>query len=339
MRKTISMAVTIVIVILINLTSVFAEKQQLDIKWVEGPTNVNISGIAKLDLSGDYRYANKEDTVKIMEYIGNPSSKAEIGSIFPKNQNENWYIVFEYSEIGHVKDKDKDKINADELLKSYKKGNEEANKIRRKNGIPELHIKDWIEKPNYNEDLHSLVWGILCESADGNTANYESRLLCREGYVSATLVCSDTELNTYKTNLKKVIDKFSFVEGKRYEDYVEGQDKLSDLGLAALIVGGTAVAAKKGILVILLAFLKKGGVLILAPIIALFGKLFGRKKSGKATEENDDNNNALLVGEAIDTQQNTFSEVEGEIAASNSVEDNIKEDNVEDNNVEDDKSI
>jgi uncharacterized membrane-anchored protein len=295
----------------------FAEEQPLDIKWVEGPNTVSMDNISKLDLSSEYLFADKESTVKIMESIGNPKTGTEIGSVFSKNQNENWFVIFEYYETGHIKDNDKDKIDADDLLKSIKKGNEEANKERKKMGMQPLNVVGWLEEPNYNEQFHSLVWCTLAESAKGYSANYESRLLCREGYVAATLVCSDKDLEATKPHLKKIIDKYSFVEGKRYEDYVEGKDKLSDLGLAALIVGGSAIAVKKGFLVVLLVFLKKGGIVLFVPIVAFFRRLFGRKKprhvmntEGEQNGENSDKNDSMT--------QNVESETLEEIASADS---------------------
>lgn len=322
------------LVTMIFSTTALAEEETLDIKWVEGPSNVALEDMATINLPDQFLFANKADTVKLMEYFGNPSSNAELGSVFPKSENENWFIIFEYFEVGHVKDDDKDKINADDLLASMKKGTEEANKERAKNDIPPLTITGWLEQPNYNEDLHSLVWCVLCESENGKSANYESRLLCREGYVSATLVCSDEELEAVKPYLKQVVDKFRFNEGKRYEDYVKGKDKLSDLGLAALIVGGSAVAVKKGILVALLVILKKGGILIFIPIIAFFKRLFGRKK--RAAQE------MQMVDTGSETSDNESSQINDDFAVSgHNILNEASEESLaanEDNGLEDDGS-
>jgi len=63
-------------------------------------------------------------------------------------------------------------------------------------------------------------------------------------------------------------------EGHRYEDFVPGIDTVADGGLSALLGGGVAQA---GLLVLLLAFLKKGGFVLLALPFVWLKNLFGRK--------------------------------------------------------------
>lgn len=284
--KKLSLSLVLLIVMLFNCAAaVYGEQKQPEITWTQGPASINIENMAKMDLPAGYLFANKADSIKLMEYFHNSKNDNTVGSIFTQNQKENWYIIFENYDIGHIKDNEKDKIDADKLLKSYKDGTEEGNKQRRKDGLPEMTVKGWLEPPKYDSQLHTLVWCILAESSEGNTINYEARLLCREGYIAATLVCSDAELETAKPQFYEIIQKLSFNEGKRYEDYVAGKDKLSDLGLTALVVGGTALAVKKGLLVAILIFLKKGGIVLLAAIGGFFGKLFSKSKKKKHETE------------------------------------------------------
>ena len=70
----------------------------------------------------------------------------------------------------------------------------------------------------------------------------------------------------------------SFTQGNRYSDYLPGTDTVAAVGIGGLIAG--KAAAKAGLLVLLLAFLKKGAVLVLLPLFWLKNKLFGRKDNG-----------------------------------------------------------
>lgn len=67
----------------------------------------------------------------------------------------------------------------------------------------------------------------------------------------------------------------SFTEGNRYADYVPGVDTMAAVGIGGLIAG--KVAAKAGLLIVLLAFLKKGFILLLLPLFWLKNKFFGKR--------------------------------------------------------------
>lgn len=258
------------------------------INWIQGPGPIMMGDLASIKIEEPYIFADKKDTVKLMEYFGNPSTDSELGSVFPKTDDESWFVIFEYSDTGHIKDTDKDKIDADALLKSIKEGTEASNKEREKLGASPLYITGWMEAPNYNEELHSLVWCTRGESDSGSVLNYEARLLCREGYVSATLVCAEEELAIAKPHMTAIINDFMFVDGKRYQDYVEGKDKLSEMSLAALVAGGAVVATNKGILVGLLLLLKKFGIVIVAALVGAFKKFFWKNKDVDHVSETTD---------------------------------------------------
>ncbi|MBL4930129.1 DUF2167 domain-containing protein [Tabrizicola sp. KVB23] len=72
-----------------------------------------------------------------------------------------------------------------------------------------------------------------------------------------------------------VLKMITFTDGNRYADYLPGTDTVAAVGIGGLIAG--KVAAKAGLLVLLLAFLKKGAILVLLPLIWLKNKLFGKK--------------------------------------------------------------
>src|SRR5579859_3409152 len=65
------------------------------------------------------------------------------------NPEGSWHVQIEYADSGYIEDSDADKLDADELLDSYRQGTEEQNKIRKSHGTAELFIDGWSEKPRY----------------------------------------------------------------------------------------------------------------------------------------------------------------------------------------------
>ena len=57
-------------------------------------------------------------------------------------------MLFEFSDVGYVKDDEKDKLDADKLLASIKRGTAEANKERVRAGNPPLEIVGWEVPPS-----------------------------------------------------------------------------------------------------------------------------------------------------------------------------------------------
>lgn len=110
----------------------------------------------------------------------------EIGSVFPIAEDQTWSVYFEYEESGHISDDDKDEIDADALLDSYKKGTEESNKER-----PEedhMFVDGWETPPAYDEKLKSLTALILGGAGPGG--GEKSRADRRSGSaVKKVLVC------------------------------------------------------------------------------------------------------------------------------------------------------
>ncbi|HEY2494578.1 MAG TPA: DUF2167 domain-containing protein [Paenibacillus sp.] len=258
-----------------------AEEEEVILNWVEGSgQQVTLGDKAKLTLQTGLVYLNGEDTVKNkLDYGIQPNNK-EIGSVFPMDENESWVVYFDYDDVGHVKDEEKNDIDADALLQSYVEGTEEANKERE----PErqLFVDGWDVAPVYDENLHSLKWSLLAHDNNKETIiNYNVRLLTREGYVSAILVSDPAHLEADRKSFESmVLSNFSVNSGERYEDFDESTDKLAEYGLTGLIVGGAGlvVAKKVGLIALIVVFFKRFGVVVVAAIVGGWRVLRGRSK-------------------------------------------------------------
>ncbi|EHS56353.1 hypothetical protein WG8_3566 [Paenibacillus sp. Aloe-11] len=269
--------------------------------WIEGGKKVDLGNVAEVDLAPSLLFLDAANTAKASRMNHDKPSGNEIGSIFPKDENQNWEVVFEYYELGHIKDDEKEDIDADAILESYKEGTEESNKEKAESD--RLYVTGWDVEPFYNEGTHNLTWSMLAE--DGNKEkliNYNVRLLTRQGYISAILVSDPAHLDADKKFLsEKILPKLTVKSGERYEDFNASTDKISEYGLTGLILGGAglAVAKKAGLLALLFAFFKGAGVKVIVLIGAacagvfgvigkFFAKLFRRKKSEAVQDETND---------------------------------------------------
>jgi uncharacterized membrane-anchored protein len=257
------------------------------IKWVHGPTTAELGdGLAQIKVPEGYLFADKAETKKIMEMTGNPPSDLEVGLIAPADDAKTWFLVFEFNEVGYVKDDDKDEIDADAILKSIREGTEAANEERKKMGADPIEIVGWFEKPHYDINTHDLVWAIEGKSKQSGLVNYDVRLLGRRGYISATLVTDPKAMAADLANVQALLGGFSFKEGNRYAEWKSG-DKIAEYGLAALVAGGAGAAALKlGLFAQIGKLLAKGWKLValgFAAVASWFKRVFGKKRQDSVT--------------------------------------------------------
>lgn len=299
MKKAIIILLSIVFITIfipITVTASQGGQSQPQIDWIDGPGVVDVGDdLAKLDLPSGYMFANGEDAQKIMKYFGNLVSDAEVGIVFPEEQD--WYILFEYDKVGYVKDNEKEDLDADKLLETMIDDNEEANKERARQNFTPIDINGWDEKPHYDESTHNLVWSIIIESDGYKSINYNTRLLGRYGITAVTLVADPNQIEEVKPKLNMILNNFSYVEGKKYSDYVEG-DKVAEFGLLALIAGGAGVAGKLGFFAKILLVFKKLWIFLFAGVAAFYKKiknLFSKNKD--PYHDNYESNNNFNIYE------------------------------------------
>ncbi len=260
-----------------------AGKQQFlaSLKWTKGPAKGALGTLAEIQVPAGFMLTGKDGTQKLMRAMGNPAGDSELGLLAPTNLE--WFVVFEFSNVGYVKDDDKDKLNPDAILKSIKDGTEASNKQREKMGSRPIHVVGWDKSPTYNPESHNLEWAIRAESGGDQILNYNTRLLGRKGVMEANLVVEPSKLAETLPIYSDLLKTYSYTEGERYAEYRQG-DKLAKYGLAALITGGAAaVAIKTGLFASLILMFKKAGKLLILGVIAIgvwIKKLFtGRQKS------------------------------------------------------------
>lgn len=251
-----------------------------EIDWIEGPSAGELGDVARVDVPEGFVFAGRDDTRELMELMENPVSGQEVGFLAPAG--EDWFVVFEFEKIGYVNDDEKEALDADAILESLRSGNQKANEIRRKKGWGTLEIVGWHRAPHYNQETHNLEWATLARSETGETViNYNTRLLGRNGVMSATLVSSPDRLEEVLPVSSNLLAGYDYLPGNRYAEFRAG-DKIAEYGLTALITGGVAVAAVKS------GLLQKFGkfiVLAFVAVIGFFKKILGGLLGRKSEEE------------------------------------------------------
>lgn len=252
-----------------------------NVKWQTGPSVGALSDVAEVQLPAGYVFAGANDTRTIMEANQNPTSGKEVGFVAPPERE--WFAVFEFDDVGYVRDDEKGELDAAALLESIKAGTDTANKERQRRGWPIMTITGWEQPPRYDESTHNLEWAIRGESEGAPVINYNTRLLGRRGVMEVTLVTDPSNLATSLPKFKSMLAGFGFSQGQKYAEFRQG-DRIAEYGLKGLIVGGgTAVLVKSGALkwlwklivplfIAISAFFKK--------VVAFVKNLFSRQQSG-----------------------------------------------------------
>jgi uncharacterized membrane-anchored protein len=241
------------------------------VKWTKGPAKAQVGSVAALDVPAGYVFTDGAGARAMLEAMGNLTSGEELGFLAPTSFV--WFATFRFSDEGYVKDDEKDKLNADKLLKSIKAGTEAANKERKSRGWPTIHVVGWEQPPAYDPETHNLGWAIRAESEGEPVVNFNTRLLGRKGIMSVNLVVEPDKLPATLPEFKGLLTSYDYNSGQRYAEYRSG-DKVAAYGLTALVVGGAAAgAAKLGLFAWLAAFLKKGWKLVVIGVVAIGGFL------------------------------------------------------------------
>ncbi|MBS1513074.1 MAG: DUF2167 domain-containing protein [Bacteroidetes bacterium] len=243
------------------------------------------NGHAKLNVPAGFKYLNAEQSNYVLtEVWGNPKQDGILGMIFPENgspvSDGPYAFVIKYEEIGYVKDEDADKINYDDLLKQIQKDEDEANKTRKAEGYPAIHMVGWASPPFYDKTNKVLHWAknISFEGEDENTLNYEVRLLGRKGVLSMNAVASMKNIDSVKRDINTILAMPSFTDGNTYKDFDSKTDNVAAWTIGGLVAG--KVLLKVGFWAVLGKFFIAAWKFIVLGVAAVWGaikKFFGRK--------------------------------------------------------------
>jgi uncharacterized membrane-anchored protein len=270
--------------------------------WVEGPKHVSLPHGVEFDLPAKRLFLAQPHAGKLLERQGNLHNKDLLGIVIPEDDNdEGWVITLRFEDEGYVKDDEKP--DAKDILEAIREGEPDYNEERKKRGFGPIHAEGWKEEPHYDATKHQLEWALLVATAEGKTVNLNTRILGRKGFASVNFLVEPEALDRNRAAATEVRSAVTFGPGHRYEEFDAKKDKVAEYGLTGLVLGGAGFglmkAAKIGLLakfgkllLTALSVLKKGVVLVLAAIAALFKKLFGGRSAPREASARTDGESA-----------------------------------------------
>ena len=163
-------------------------------KWVKGPNAADIGGIAEVKLNEGWVATDGNGARMMLEASQNLTSGKEIGLV--GSSDLAWCVLFEFDEVGYVKDDEKNSLDAPKMMKSMQSSQEAANKELKKRGWPSMEIVGWQKEPLYNATTHNLEWGLRIkgEQSTQETINYNVRVLGRKGVMVVTLLVNPEKI-------------------------------------------------------------------------------------------------------------------------------------------------
>ena len=242
--------------------------------WQGGPGEGAIGAQATIRIPIGFSFLDDGNTRRFLELMGNPPRDQHY-LIAPANLD--WFAVFSFDPAGYVRDDEK--IDAQALLESLRKGDGPGNEERKRLGMGPIYTDGWHVPPRYDPGARRLEWGMRLRDDRGALhVNYTNRLLGRGGVMSAVLVASPQTMNDDMKAFNRILAGYKFVAGEQYAEFRQ-DDRIAGYGLAALVLGGAA-AAKTGMFEPLLLWTIVAGALVAGGL--LLKKFFGRKKTVRA---------------------------------------------------------
>ncbi|UZZ08891.1 DUF2167 domain-containing protein [Ectopseudomonas mendocina] len=246
--------------------------------------------LATLNLSDSLVFLDGENAQRLLvDAWGNPPDDVPpLGMILPAGisplSEESWGVTVEYEDSGYVSDEDAADIDYADMLKDMQADMHEANAWREENGYEPVQLVGWAAAPRYDAEGKKLHWAKELKFGDSetNTLNYNIRVLGRKGVLVLNFVANMDQLAEIEASVPAVLAATEFNPGQRYAEFDPDLDTVAAYGLGALVAG--KVAAKTGLLAMLLVLLKKFWFIPVVVIGWLF-KRIGLSKKDTASNE------------------------------------------------------
>lgn len=186
-----------------------------EIRWQFAPAEVRLGAHASLRLPQGFVWADPEETKRFLIASGNPPSGQELAIVGPVDLN--WFAVFSfdgYDTMGFVRGRTPD---VDAIIAALRRGNDEANAERGKQGQTTLDLVDWAERPHFDPVNKNLEWSLhTMESGGREVANFFTFYLGRDGVMSIELVTSPKTLRHDQAVVKGLLRGFRFLPGRAH---------------------------------------------------------------------------------------------------------------------------
>jgi uncharacterized membrane-anchored protein len=213
-------------------TTISADPPQVEATISALNQKVNLGQYAQVDLPKGFRFVDADAARVLLERMNNPVSPGLVGILFPENNK--WWAVLEFNEIGFVQGMDPKKGDSDAILKAVQARNDSENA----QGAARILSVNWQIEPKYDADTHALEWAFQAEGKSGKVVNHTVALFGRRGVLNITTVQPYAALESQadSVSFNDVVKRITFKDGQRYADY-QTSDKVSTGGLKELVMG------------------------------------------------------------------------------------------------------
>lgn len=218
-------------------------------------------GGGTLSVPNGYKYLNQKQSQEVLTQLwGNPEDPTVLGMIFPENLGvfdlNTWAFVVSYEGMGYVEDDDAGDIDYEEMMKEMKGEMEAANQERVKMGYGKVDLIGWASQPYYDQNAKVLHWSkeLHFDGEEGNTLNYDVRVLGRKGLYSMNAVAGMGDLENVKNAIPAMVSSIQFASGETYADFNPDVDEVAAWTIGGLVAG--KVLAKVGFFAMILKFWK-----------------------------------------------------------------------------------
>jgi uncharacterized membrane-anchored protein len=235
----------VIAAVLVTLTAVAAAPAYAfdSIPWVRGPTGAALGDVAGIRVPEGFVFTGEDDVERLMEQMENPATGDEIGFLAPAGflseepGDDNWYLLFEFVEVGHVSEAEQVTLDAGAIFDRLREINTSVSEERRKRGWETLELADWAAPPVYDPAARALTWALRFREPSGEVVeNHFCCRLGRRGVMSVTLGAAAGVAAAAGPRMRELLDGLSFLPGHDWGDFEAG-DEVFEPGLAGLILG------------------------------------------------------------------------------------------------------
>lgn len=239
-----------------------------------------VGDVAAVKLDEGWLWLDRGDGQNFLADMGNQRNPEVLGVAIPPDfADGGTFAVYTYDADGHVNDDEQPDYDA--LLADMKAGAVEQSKEMKKAGLGGVKLLGWAEAPHYDKEQHKLYWAerLRFERGEGDTLNYNVRVLGRTGHLVVRGVGDIEQLETVAEHNKTLLEATEFIAGQRYSDFDPSFDKVAAYSIGGLIAG--KLALKVGLFAKFAILLKALIKPLLAGFVILGGflvKMFRGKK-------------------------------------------------------------
>jgi uncharacterized membrane-anchored protein len=209
-----------------------------------GTYNLPLSG-STLALPQGYVATFGTDAQHAYKLLGNPAERSGMEALVIGGKDADQIMIFESFQTGYVTLDDWSQVDPAALLAEIDRNTERENQERRQQGVPELHVKGWLQPPTLDRNTATTYWTIAAEETTGTSVNSVALRLGRNGFEKLTWITLKDKYLATGNRLDEMLRAQSFGPGTAYADHVS-TDKMAEYGIAALVatvLGAKAVKA------------------------------------------------------------------------------------------------